>query len=82
MPDSQIRTRLEQERLLFLTQDTEFLELPAGGRGLVLVSRLRQSRPIAERVSVCLRAVEELLSRDRLPGTFELTDEGELHQAN
>ena len=46
MPDEAIRRRLAVEAdLLFLTQDTEFAELPADTAATVLISRIRYPQP-------------------------------------
>lgn len=73
--DSKIRERLQDDQLLFLTQDADFLfgsSVPA----IVVVSRVRQARPLAERIEVWRTAVQELLSTARTERLFELTDDG------
>ena len=76
--DRTIRRRLEEEELLFLTQDDEFLSVSKACRATVLVSRVRQNRPIADRIRVWMRAVQEYSSR-RLPQrVFEIDDDGRL----
>jgi len=76
--DVVIRRRLESEELLFLTQDEEFMSLPAACRATVVVSRVEQSRPIQERVDLWLRAIETFLSRRSKEKLFEIDDSGEL----
>jgi predicted nuclease of predicted toxin-antitoxin system len=76
--DAELRAGLERDDLLFLTQDVEFLVRGDGLKGRVLVSRVRQSRPLAERLELwlaALRALREAPSTERL---FELLDSGEL----
>lgn len=51
-PDRVIRARLDVEELVLLTNDTEFLRAPVPSSGWVIVSRVRQSRALAERVEV------------------------------
>jgi predicted nuclease of predicted toxin-antitoxin system len=87
MPDSAIRDRHAAEpRLLFLTQDTEFLDLDLECQGWVIVSRVRQGLPIQERVEMWLRGLEAFVAESP-PGTlFELIEPGrivpwEIHRA-
>jgi predicted nuclease of predicted toxin-antitoxin system len=76
--DDKIRQRLLSEELLFLTNDAEFAELSAGSRAIVLISRVRQSRPIRERVTLWFSTVQGIL--DSHPGhrVLELLDSGDL----
>ena len=54
LPDSAIRERLAADsQLLFLTQDTEFLEFDFKCQGWVIVSRVRQGLPMARAVATC-----------------------------
>ena len=76
--DMQIRARLDSESLLFLTQDTEFLTGAIPLSASVLVSRLRQSRPLLERLETWRRAVRDVLARTAEGPVFELTDNGTL----
>lgn len=78
LPDLEIRRWLEDEALLFLTQDGEFLTLPAASRATVLVSRVRQSRPIEDRVEVWMRAIQAYLELRPPQRLFEVTDTGVL----
>ena len=79
IPDSTIRKRLAVDsRLVFLTNDTEFLELDFECSGAVIVSRLRQSLPIGERIDSWLRGLAAFLA-ERPPGTlFELVEPGRI----
>jgi hypothetical protein len=76
--DAVIRDRMRGEDALFITQDTEFLARGPSSFAMVLVSRVRQSRPIAERIAVWHRAVRELINTPRSERLFELSDDGEL----
>jgi len=76
--DVAIRRRLESEQLLFLTQDEEFLSGHLRLRATVMVSRVRQGRPIAERVECWSRAIESFLARRLEEKLFEILDSGEL----
>lgn len=75
--DARIRTRLSSSQELFLTQDEDFLFGESVG-SIVVVSRVRQARPLAERIEVWRRAVGELVQTPRAERLFELTDEGVL----
>lgn len=77
-PDRRIRASLDAEAVLLLTQDTEFLMAPAPAAGWVMVSRVRQSRTVEDRVGVWVRAVREFLSTPSASRILELTDEGRL----
>ncbi len=49
LSDDEIRRRLAIETdLVFLTQDTEFAELPADTAATVMISRVPQAIPIAQ----------------------------------
>jgi predicted nuclease of predicted toxin-antitoxin system len=87
IPDSTIRERLAVDsKLVFLTHDTEFMDLDFDYRGAVIVSRVRQGLPIRERTEIWLRGLEAFLA-GRPPGTlFELIEPGrivpgEIHRA-
>ena len=75
--DEQIRRRLAVEAdLLFLTQDTEFADLPSETAATIMISRVPQSIPIAQRVEVWLHAITAFLEHPS-PGTlFELLPDG------
>jgi hypothetical protein len=54
-PDHQIRERLLDKNVLFLTQDEDFLfDRPT--EAIVVLSRVRQVRPLVERIDVWRRA--------------------------
>lgn len=75
--DRQIREHLQDSALLFLTQDEDFLfgeSVPA----IVVISRVRQARPLKERIDVWREAVRDLLQASRAERLFELTDDGVL----
>jgi len=75
--DARIRTRLSDAEVLFLTQDEDFLSgEPVAA--VVVVSRVRQARPLGERIEVWRGAVAELLRTPQTQRLFELTDEGVL----
>jgi hypothetical protein len=73
--DARIRERLQDTDVLFLTQDEDFLfgtSVPA----VVVISRVRQARPVKDRIEVWSAAVHELLQRSRSETLFELMDNG------
>jgi hypothetical protein len=75
--DQQIRELLDDRDLLFLTHDEDFLfGEPTGA--VVVLSRVRQSRPLTERVGIWRRGILDL---ERYPSSerrFELMDDGSL----
>lgn len=79
IPDSTIRQRLAVDsQLVFLTNDTEFLDLNFECRGAVVVSRVRQGLPIRERIEIWLHGLEPFLA-ERPPGSlFELIEPGRI----
>jgi len=79
VPDSTIRKCLAIEpELVFLTNDTEFLDLDFECLGAVIVSRVRQSLPIRDRIEIWLRGLEAFVA-GRSPGIlFELIEPGDI----
>ncbi len=78
LPDSAIQARLQKEALLFLTQDSEFADMPLDCAATIVISQVRQSRPIHERVEIWLRAIEEIVAGRAAEQLFDLLDSGEL----
>ena len=77
LSDDEIRLRLIPEAdLLFLTQDTEFAELPADTAATVMISRVPQSIPIARRVELWLHAIADFLQHPAPGKLFEVLPEG------
>lgn len=75
--DQQIRERLFDREVLFLTHDEDFLfDRPT--EAIVVLSRVRQSRRLIERVEVWRRAVLDLVRNPRSERRFELMDDGYL----
>ena len=73
--DQHIRERLFERDVLFLTHDEDFLfDRPT--EATVVLSRVRQSRPLVERVDVWRRAVLDLIRSPRPERRFELMDDG------
>jgi hypothetical protein len=75
--DDRIRERLLDRELLFLTQDEDFL-FGHDVAAVVVLSRVRQSRPLRERVDVWRTAIRELGEPPRPERRFELMDDGRL----
>lgn len=78
LPDSMIRRRLETEDAVFLTQDSEFADIPHDYRATIIISRVQQSLPISRRVEIWLAAVENFLARRPTGKLFDLLETGEL----
>ena len=57
--DSRIRERLQDPQIVFFTQDDDFLFGETVG-AVVVVSRVRQSRPLKGRIEVWRRACRDL----------------------
>lgn len=75
--DTRIRQRLQDEQVLFLTHDEDFL-FGEPVRAIVVVSRVRQSRPLKARIAIWRRCVHDLLQTSRPERLFELMDNGAL----
>jgi len=78
MPDSALRARLVKEALVFLTNDTEFEQLADDVRAQVVVSRLPQRLPTAQRVDIWMKALEAFLERKPEGRPFDLMPSGEI----
>jgi len=76
-PDGQIRERLSDSDIVFLTQDDDFL-IATSVTATIVVSRVRQSRPLTDRIEVWRKAVANLSILSRATRVFELSDEGHL----
>jgi hypothetical protein len=76
-PDSYVRQHLADPELLFLTHDEDYLFGPSVAATTV-VSRVRQSRRLDERVAVWLAAIRDLFGTPRTDTLFELADDGRL----
>lgn len=75
--DARIRERLNDSELVFLTQDDDFLSGEAVSATIV-VSRVRQSRKLADRIQVWRIAVQVLLAKKGTSRILELADDGSL----
>ena len=75
--DVRIRERLSNDDLVFLTQDEDFLSGKAVAATIV-VSRVRQSRMLTDRIQVWKIAVQTLLTITGATRVFELHDDGAL----
>ena len=73
--DARIRERMNDSDLIFLTQDEDFLSGKAVSATIV-VSRVRQSRTLTDRIQVWRIAVQTLLAIKGTTRVFELNDDG------
>jgi len=75
--DKRIRERLQDAQIGFFTQDDDFLfgETVAA---VVVLSRVRQSRPLKERIEIWRKAGRDLAQTSGAERLFELKDEGVL----
>lgn len=79
LADEAIRLRLAVEAdLLFLTQDTEFAELPADTAATVLISRVPQAFPIARRVELWEASLDGFLRHRPAGRLFEVLADGQV----
>ena len=78
IPDSDIRERISREELVFLTQDSEFEKMPRGQRGIILISRIKQSLPLQRRMEIWFSAVERFMIERPAGKLFELLETGEV----
>ena len=78
LPDAVIRQRLALEELVSLTQDTEFEDLPADYRAIVIISRVRQNLPIQHRVDIWFKAIQNFLTFKPPGKLFELLETREI----
>ena len=76
--DSELRRRIAEEDLVFLTHDTEFEDISSGYRGVVIISRVRQGLLIQQRVQLWFNAIKEFMARRPAGKLFDLLETGEL----
>jgi hypothetical protein len=75
--DKRIHERLLDPNVLFMTQDEDFLlGKPTVAR--VVISRVKQSRRLDERVQIWRQAIHDILAAPRPESLFELMDDGRL----
>lgn len=77
-PDALLRDRLVAEVLVLLTHDTGFEDLPLECRSQVIVSRVPQRLPIAERVEIWAGALERFAREGPTERLFDLFPPGEI----
>lgn len=75
--DARIRERLQDDQVVFLTQDEDFL-FGETTRAIVVLSRVRQSRPLKDRIEIWRKCVGELLQVSKPERLYELMDSGAL----
>lgn len=73
--DARVRERLQDADVLFLTHDEDYLFGPSVP-AVIVVSRVRQSRRLRERIELWRDAVRDLAQRPRAERVFELMDTG------
>jgi predicted nuclease of predicted toxin-antitoxin system len=78
MPDAELRRRLAAEPILLLTNDTEFEDIGLDYAGKVIISRLPQRLPIAERVEIWFKALQRFLERESPHKLFDLLPDGQI----
>ena len=79
LPDAHFIERVTSEAgLVFLTHDEDFARIPSTAAGQVVLSRVRQERPLAERVALWAAAFASLRKGTRAERLFELLDDGQL----
>ena len=76
--DDALRSRLAREALVFLTHDEEFADIPPDFRSQVIISRLPQRMPIAERVEIWVATLQRFAERRPQERLFEISPAGEL----
>ena len=67
---------METEELVLLTHDSEFEDIQSRYRGIVIISRVRQSLPIQQRVALWTDAIEGFLSKRPSGKLFDLLEDG------
>ena len=75
--DSQLRKRLEEETIVFLTQDTEFEDV-AANRGKVYNFSYPAAPWIWQRVEIWFAALTEFVSRAYVENLFDLIEDGRI----
>jgi hypothetical protein len=75
--DARIRERLQNNELLFLTQDEDFL-FGEPVAAIIVVSRVKQSRSLKDRIGIWQHCVRELLEAPTPNRLWELLDDGTL----
>ncbi len=78
IPDSYIRERITKEDIVFLTQDTEFERMPENPRGVILISRVKQSLPIQTRTEIWFTAIKRFIDKKTAGKLFALLETGEV----
>jgi hypothetical protein len=76
--DATIVERLRADPVLFLTQDSDFLDMVGDLAAILVVSHVPQSLPIASRVTIWLTAVQHYFRYRPEGECFELFENGQL----
>jgi len=77
-PDAALRERLVTEELVLLTHDTEFEDVLPDCRSQVIISRVPQRLPIAERIEIWIRALERFARECPEERLFDLLPSGQM----
>ncbi len=79
LPDAHFAALVEHESdVVFLTQDSDFELATSPALGQLVVSRVRQTRPLAQRLEIWAAAFESLRVAPRLERRLKLLDDGRL----
>jgi hypothetical protein len=78
IPDEQIIQRLRTEKLLFLTQNEDFANVPPDCEASIIWSHVSQSLPIRKRVEIWMAAINQFFAGEWTTKLFEVYDDGQL----
>ena len=78
IPDAGIRRRLATERLVFLTNDTEFEDLEFECQAQVSISRVSQNLPTRQRVEIWFGALASFLASRPSGKLFDVFETGQI----
>ena len=76
--DAAIRQRLAAEQLVFLTNDTEFEDLPVDYEAQVIISRVPQNLPTGRRVEIWFKALQDFVKSTPAGKLFDLLETGQI----
>jgi predicted nuclease of predicted toxin-antitoxin system len=76
--DADLLKRLDAEPLVFLTNDSEFEDAAGRCAAQIIISRLPQRLPIAQRVEIWLKALADFRERKPAQRLFDLTPDGRI----
>lgn len=76
--DAELLRRLRAEPLVFLTNDTEFEDAAGKCLAQIIISRLPQRLPIAQRVDICVKALADFREQEPTQRLFDLMPDGRI----